>query len=1063
MSGLALSLLGPLTITLDDRPFGGIRIRPALALLVYLACRPERQHREHLMSLLWPDWSPASAQQNLRQNLYVLRQVIPQVTSHDGSPVPLLLADRGGLQLNPDAGVSVDVLPFATLLERPHPTATQLAEAVALYRGDFLVDFYLPDSEPFEEWAAARRADLRRRMLAALDGLTTGALEQRASSEAMAYARRQLELDNLNESAHRQLMLALAQSGLRASALAHYEECRRLLRQELGVEPSAELRALAERIAGGEEERGAPVVESPVRHNLPLQLSSFIGRERELAEVRLLLLTSRLVTLAGAGGSGKTRLALEVATRLVDDFTGGVRFVDLAPLSDPAVVGSTVAAALGVTEEKGRPLFDTLVSYLRSRQLLLLLDNCEHLMAAVPELAGALLRHCPDLHILATSREPLGIAGEVVWLAPTLALPASNEPVAVEELAHYDAIRLFVERATAALPVFALSKDNAAAVTQVCRRLDGIPLAIELAAARVKLLRVEQIVTRLDDRFRLLAGGSRAAPPRHQTLRALIDWSHDLLSPAEQRLLRRLSVFAGGFTLEAAEEVTSDELRVTSEQGQATGDATKVRGQTYLIAGEILDLLAGLVNKSLVVANRAPGRETRYELHETIRQYAWNKLKAAGEAGPVQERHADYYGRILEAALPRFFYDDRVVLHRDWLEAEMENWRAVMGRSLVDGAIGAEWGIRAATRLGGFWIVYSRLEEATRWLGAAAARAGEASLAVRANFYVRVTIPAVSSLRLVEDDKAADALAIFRQLEDKEGIVFATCRLALTAPDPEQAKTELEQIMPLAAEIGPESLSMVYFGLAWRAGLVHDYHQAITWGEKYMSYYRELPYHRIIVAERSRMVGAYYRFAGDVERATALIQEGLEAARGLDIGGEITALLLNGLGENARYQKQYDRANDYYRQALAVARETHHTYPVAMVLGNMALCQITQGDARGAKAIYREFLAVLRQGVWYDEMFDWALWDLAQIAELEEDMERAAFLHGAAESWQKHVVMSIVGADDLEDINRHVARVRARLGEEIYSAAWAEGQCLSAEEIIAFAEKFVAGAREGAA
>src|SRR5437016_886728 len=293
-------------------------------------------------------------------------------------------------------------------------------------------------------------------------------------------------------------------------------------------------------------------------HNLPRQLTSFIGREREMAEIRRLLSTTSLLTLTGSGGCGKTRLALQVAADLVEAYAEGVWLVELAALADPALVSQTVASALGVREEPGRPLWETLRDYLRPKALLLLLDNCEHLLSACAQLADHLLRSCSRLRILASSREGLGIAGELTYRVPSLAMPGAGERPSAQRLAEYEAVQLFRERAAFHQPTFTVTERNAGVVAQVCQRLDGIPLAIELAAARVKALPVEQIAARLDDRFRLLTGGSRTALPRQQTLRALIEWSYDLLSEAECVLLTRLAVFSGGWTLEAVEQVASD-------------------------------------------------------------------------------------------------------------------------------------------------------------------------------------------------------------------------------------------------------------------------------------------------------------------------------------------------------------------------------------------------------------------------------------------------------------------------------------------------------------------------
>jgi predicted ATPase len=330
-------------------------------------------------------------------------------------------------------------------------------------------------------------------------------------------------------------------------------------------------------------------------NNLPVQLTSFIGREREIAAVKESLATTRLVTLTGAGGSGKTRLALHVATGLLEHYPDGIWLAQLAPLSEPVLVPKAVASALGIPEQLGRPLTETVVDYLRPRAPLLLLDNCEHLLQACAHLADALLQACPNLRIVATSREALGIAGELTYRVPSLSLPDLKRLPSPESLTEYEAVRLFVDRAAFGKPGFQVTRANALAVAQVCQQLDGIPLAIELAAARVKVLAVEQIAARLDDRFRLLTGGSRMVLPRHQTLRAAIDWSYNLLSETERVLLRGLSVFAGGWTLDAAEAVCAG--------GSVEADT-------------ILDLLTALVDKSLVFVEMQRG-EARYRFLET--------------------------------------------------------------------------------------------------------------------------------------------------------------------------------------------------------------------------------------------------------------------------------------------------------------------------------------------------------------------------------------------------------------------------------------------------------------
>ena len=363
-------------------------------------------------------------------------------------------------------------------------------------------------------------------------------------------------------------------------------------------------------------------------NNLALQLTSFVGRKRELDEVRTLLRSTRLLTLSGAGGIGKTRLSQQLAAEVIDDFPDGVWFVELAPLSDPRLVPQSVAFVLGVKEEAGHPVIEALIKYAQDRRLLIVLDNCEHLVQACAELATQLLQSGPHLKILASSRESLRVSGEASYPVPALAVPDPGKPVALPAMTQYEAVLLFVDRAVAALPTFQLTEQNAAAVADICQQLDGIPLALELAAARVRTLSVETIAARLGDRFRLLAGGNRTAMPRQQTLRALIDWSYDLLTENERALLRRLAVFAGGWTLEGVEAVG------------AGGDITE---------GDVLDLLAKLVEKSLVNMDAEGGR---YRLVETVRQYAQERLDESSEGDAARTRHLLYFLTMAERASP---------------------------------------------------------------------------------------------------------------------------------------------------------------------------------------------------------------------------------------------------------------------------------------------------------------------------------------------------------------------------------------------------------------------------
>ncbi|HXQ33448.1 MAG TPA: adenylate/guanylate cyclase domain-containing protein, partial [Anaerolineales bacterium] len=398
-------------------------------------------------------------------------------------------------------------------------------------------------------------------------------------------------------------------------------------------------------------------------NNLPVQLTSFIGRENEIVELKHELDEHRLVTLTGSGGTGKTRLSLQVAADLLEKFDHGVWFVELAPLTDSDLIPQTILSTIGVQEQQGKTPLEVLKEYLHEKQTLIVLDNCEHLVSASAEVANKLLNAAPKLKILASSREALGVKGEMSYPVPSLSLPDIKHLPVIEQLSQYEAVRLFIDRALLVAPHFLVDKDNAPHIAQICCRLDGIPLAIELAVARIKMLSVEQISKRLDDRFRLLTGGARTALPRQQTLRALIDWSYDILSENERLLLRRLSVFAGGWTLEAAEEVCS-------------GDSI----ETY----EVLDLLTQLINKSLVVviAEGSQSGETRYRMLETIRQYAREKLLEVGGNEVVRNRHLAYFVKLVEQAEPELYRSNQVFCFNK-LDDEIDNLRMAMEWALV--------------------------------------------------------------------------------------------------------------------------------------------------------------------------------------------------------------------------------------------------------------------------------------------------------------------------------------------------------------------------------------------
>ncbi|MGH2387840.1 MAG: ATP-binding protein, partial [Chloroflexota bacterium] len=498
--------------------------------------------------------------------------------------------------------------------------------------------------------------------------------------------------------------------------------------------------------------------------NLPLALTSFIGREQELATVRQLLRETRLLTLTGAGGCGKTRLALQVADALPAGYPDGVWLLELASLTSPELVPRAVTTVLGLPAHTGRLHLATLIDFLRPKQLMLVLDNCEHLVGACAELATALLQACGGLRILATSREGLEAPGETTYLVPSLAVPDPWQMVPPEVLLGYAAVRLFVERARARRIDFAITPWNAAAVVRICRRLDGIPLAIELAAARIDSMPVDGIAVRLDDCFQLLTGGPRTALPRQKTLRATLDWSYGLLSPPEQTLLSALSVFAGGWTLDAAEAVGG-------------GDGAEARA--------VLDCLAGLVRKSLVLIEERPDRragEARYRLLDTVRQYGQERLAAAGGTEGPCDRHLGWYLALAEKAELGLTGSEQVVW-LDRLESEHDNLRAALGWARESGQVALD--MRLAGALGRFWWMHGHLSEGRRWLEGLVAQPGNDETEPTAPAAVVVFWAGVLAASQGDYGHAMafyqDSLALFRAIGDTRQSAECLYHLGATA------------------------------------------------------------------------------------------------------------------------------------------------------------------------------------------------------------------------------------------------------------------------------------------
>ncbi|HEX6055735.1 MAG TPA: BTAD domain-containing putative transcriptional regulator [Intrasporangium sp.] len=747
-TALRIQLLGSFGVTVDgvEIESGRWRLRKAKSLVAMLALAPgQRRHREHVLDLLWPDLEPAAAAKNLYQTLYVARRALAGV----GPPRPGLLSIRDEQVVLDDAGpVEVDVLQFERFATKALASddVAPLRASADLYPGDLLPE--LPDAD----WLTIRRDKLRethREISVRLASM----LGQSAPQEALVILSRALESDPVHEGAVRAQMAVLARLGRRSEALARYERLVDDLLDAFGTDPDAQTVALFRELLTGSPVQERPRTTSATTADedigyLPAPLTSFVGRERELVDIERLTGQARLLTLTGAGGSGKTRLAIEAARRARPSYPDGVWFVDLATVGESLLVVGAVAEALRLESGEAPDPGQALVDQLRHRRLFIVLDNCEHLLAACARLVSAILAVCPGVVVLATSREPLHAHGEYTFRVPSLALPSPdwNRAPDLSQLSHLPSVRLFVERAAQVRPGFALDVGNAQGVVDLCRRLDGMPLALELAAARAAVLEPEEIVDRLSDALSLLAGGPISIT-RHQTLRGTLEWSHDLLTEPEQVLLRRLSVFSGSFTLEAIEAVC---------------------GAPPLERIWLFDLLARLVEKSLVLTEKTAAG-TRYRQLEPVRQFGAEKLSRAGETGQLSAAHAAYFLAFAVAHNPERSLG--VVIEQPrLLDREHDNLRAALRWAC---AHDPETALRLVANLWRFWFLRAHAVEGARWVERALAVAPGPT---RPRAAALIGLTALDSRQGRSDryrSLGAEAMAIMRRIGEPDELVMA--------------------------------------------------------------------------------------------------------------------------------------------------------------------------------------------------------------------------------------------------------------------------------------------------
>jgi predicted ATPase/class 3 adenylate cyclase len=728
-------------------------------------------------------------------------------------------------------------------------------------------------------------------------------------------------------------------------------------------------------------------------NNLPVQLTSFIGRERELAQLKKYLFPllpsldkgaepARLLTLTGVGGTGKTRLALQAAAEVLEEYPDGVWLVELASISDPQFLTHSIASVMHLSEQPGRQLIELLQDALRNRRLLFVLDNCEHITEAVARLADRLLRGCPKIQILATSREPLGIAGETIWSVPSLALPQAQ--ASLDELEQCETIRLFVERAAAARPSFALSEANATAVARICRRLDGIPLAIELAASRVKVLSPEQIAVRLDDRFRLLTGGSRTALPRQQTLQALIDWSFSLLSEQERSLFQRLSVFAGGWTLEAAETVCA-------------GNSAE--------SFDLLDLLAHLVDKSLVMSEERDG-EARYHMLETIHQYARERLFESGEAVAIHQRHLEWMlglGKAFEAA----WYFRRESRWMSRMDLEQDNLRAAMNWGLeqpadlelayeLAGAVWPYWYFRGHWVEGRQWV--ERLLQAGEGLPVSPGARGKVLyIAAAMTYFQGETEAAKTYTRLSQQAcrEAHDQLGLAINLHHAGDIAMTEGKLA-------EAERLLQEGLILAQKLGN--------GL-WESVLIIDL------GNLYAHYYK------------------------DLAQAYELFQQSLSLSIKL---GLFTHYSLTNLADTCLRLGWLEKAHSYIEEAKQANQERYEERIQGFIMDREAQLAFEEGKHLTAQELWLECLEFAWKIRERDEVLN-RLEDLARVAILSHVLEKAARILGAVTAARKLLPLPSL---EPEKATNMLAELRAQMVEAKFESAWTEGLALSLDAVV---------------
>jgi non-specific serine/threonine protein kinase len=989
---LEVRLIDAFEIKCDGKPVA-IPSRAAQSLFAYLILTAGVSHRrEKLAGMFWLDVSEERARAYLRHELWRIRK---SLTMHAGNNY--LLADDIGISFNPSAEYWLDANSLAKMNE--NASVEEWMHALSLAQGELLLGFY-------DDWVTEEREHLQALNRQKIARLLEMLEKEQRWYEMLECAERWITLERTSEAAYRALMVAYEALGDRAKVEAAYERCVHAL-SELDLEPSEQTRTL--------------VFKRPSKWNVPIPLTSFVGREKVLVEVAGLLYQSRLVTLTGSGGVGKTRLSIQVVQELLGKYPDGVWFLDLAPLADAALVPNTLASLLGLRESSEVSITNLLINYLRSRTALIIFDNCEHLIEGCAQLVRVLLISCERLSILATSREALRISGEITYRVPSLEVPGVSLETATAALEKIESVRLFAERAAAELPGFTISPQNASRIAQICERLDGIPLAIELAAARIQVLTVEQILNRLGDRFNLLSSGLRSALPRHQTLRATIEWSYDLLSEKESLLFRRLAVLAGGWTLDAAENICS-----------ADG----------IDSVEILDLLSELIRKSLVLVHES-GNEIRYRRLETIRQYACEKLVESGEQELCRNQHLQYFLQLSEQAETAL----RGPAQIEWmsrLDAERDNIRAALEWAEKTDM---EAGLQLTGRLHVFWEGFD-IREGTHWL-AAFLEKPESKLhpvarakALLAYGWLMQWLERFDAGRSC----AQEGLEIYRTCGDRRGEADAIGLLAITL-DMREAMPLLNQALLIAQTLGdPEQQARILCAMLWHnIGL----ERGKSCLKEAVALLREVG-HLQRLGLTLNWLAQYELWSGNLEAAEAWLDEAVQVNEQLNSSrlaeqnsaryGQLEYLKGNFQMARVRYQESLMTSE---RLGLRMGVLWYHT-----LLGYVAT---HEGDLHRAKRLFVE----TAENFCRDGSLIGVVFTLEGMAELYIALDRpkqAACLIGWADEMREKIPDTRPPVEQ-RDVDKTITTCLASMGEIRFARAYEKGKKMTVDQAIIYACK----------